>query len=263
MSAHAHTRLTSYRCFRYLTLGNIPKSLNRKPSQNVCVLLGYLSVDKIIRKGLFKQTLHVSMRLILHPLIEAGNNGINVVGGDRKVRLVFPIFVSYVADYPERCLVRCSEYGTCPKCQPSAADLQDLVPVAARTPSWILGIIQKATQTGTENKFHEYCMDHEVAGVHGPFWDGFPLTNISLSLAPDVLHQLYQGVFKNLIGWCQTLMTEAELDIHIRSLPPPTFGIRRFDKGISLLSQVSGKERKAMAHTLLGCLVSKLPAKGI
>ncbi|KAF8145351.1 hypothetical protein K438DRAFT_1630258 [Mycena galopus ATCC 62051] len=57
-------------------------------------------------------------------------------------------------------------------------------------------------------------------------------------------------------------MTEAELDARIRSLPP-AFGIRHFEKGISLLSQVSGKERKAMARILLGCLVGKLPAKGI
>ncbi|KAJ7440393.1 hypothetical protein B0H11DRAFT_1694814, partial [Mycena galericulata] len=33
----------------YLTLGNIPKVLCRKPSQNVYVHMGYLSVDKISR----------------------------------------------------------------------------------------------------------------------------------------------------------------------------------------------------------------------
>ncbi|KAJ7712192.1 hypothetical protein B0H14DRAFT_3099260 [Mycena olivaceomarginata] len=44
---------------------------------------------------------------------------------------------------------------------------------------------------------------------------------------------------------------------------PPSFGIRHFDKGISSLSQVSGKERKAMARILLGCLVGRLPVKGI
>jgi hypothetical protein len=57
-------------------------------------------------------------------------------------------------------------------------------------------------------------------------------------------------------------MTKNELDARIRSLPP-SFGVRHFDKGISLLSQVSGKERKAMARILLGCLVGKIPAKGI
>ncbi|KAJ7790990.1 hypothetical protein B0H14DRAFT_3115481 [Mycena olivaceomarginata] len=49
-------------------------------------------------------------------------------------------------------------------------------------------------------------------------------------------------------------MTEAELDAQIRSLPP-SFGIRHFNKGISSL--------KAMARILLGCLVGRLPVKGI
>ncbi|KAJ7669005.1 hypothetical protein B0H17DRAFT_949575 [Mycena rosella] len=53
-----------------------------------------------------------------------------------------------------------------------------------------------------------------------------------------------------------------ELDARIRSLPL-AFGVRHFPKGISLLSQISGSERKAMACILLGCLVGKLPAKGI
>ncbi|KAF7363254.1 hypothetical protein MVEN_00678500 [Mycena venus] len=254
----------------YLTLGNIPKALRRKPSQNDCILLGYLSVDKIPCKNLSKQGVksrnqklfHASMRLILQPLISAGNNGMDVEGGDGKTRRVYPILASYVADYPEQCLVGCSKYGTCPKCLRSAGDLQEPLPGDPRTPGWTLRIIKEAEKTGTEKRFHDYCMEHEVAGVHQPFWTGFPLTNIALSLTPDVLHQLYQGVFKHLLGWCQSLMTEVELDARIRSLPS-SFGVRHFDKGISSLSQVSGKERKAMARILLGCLVGKMPVKGI
>ncbi|KAJ7868925.1 hypothetical protein B0H14DRAFT_3582668 [Mycena olivaceomarginata] len=221
----------------YLTLGNIPKlSIGRQnPAQKS-----------------FKKSR--SSRLGIMAWMSRG--------GDGQTRRVYPILASYVADYPEQCLVGCSKYGTCPKCQRSAADLQDPLPSAMRTPDWTLGIIREGEKTGTENKFHDYCMEHEVAGVHQPFWTGFPLTNISLSLTPDVLHQLYQGVFKHLLGWCQSLMTANELDARIRSLPP-SFGVRHFDKGISLLSQVSGKERKAMARILLGCLVGRLPAKGI
>ena len=31
----------------YLTIGNLPKHIRRKPSQNACILLGYLSVAQI------------------------------------------------------------------------------------------------------------------------------------------------------------------------------------------------------------------------
>ncbi|EGO30571.1 hypothetical protein SERLADRAFT_404683 [Serpula lacrymans var. lacrymans S7.9] len=36
----------------YLTLGNIPSFIMRKPSQHACVLIGYLSVNKLVKKGL-------------------------------------------------------------------------------------------------------------------------------------------------------------------------------------------------------------------
>ncbi|KAJ7699703.1 hypothetical protein B0H14DRAFT_3652634, partial [Mycena olivaceomarginata] len=108
----------------YLTLGNLPKALRRTPTENACILLGYLSMDKIARKGLSKQIIktqnqklfHASMRTILQPLMEAGMNGMDVTGGDGAVRRVFPILSSYVADYPEQCLAGCAKYGTCPKC---------------------------------------------------------------------------------------------------------------------------------------------------
>ena len=54
-------------------------------------------------------------------------------------------------------------------------------------------------------------------------------------------------------------MTEKELDARIKALPP-CFGVRHFKKGWSELSQVSGKERKDMAHILLGCIIGKVPA---
>jgi hypothetical protein len=254
----------------YLTLENLPKALRRKPTENAGILLGYLSLDKIARKGLSKQIIktrnqklfHASMRTILQPLMEAGMNGMDVTGGDGAVRRVFPILSSYVADYPEQCLAGCAKYGTCPKFQRSATDLEDPVPGSARSPDWTLGIISSAEKQKSENKFHDYCMDHEVAAVLKPFWQGFPLTNIASSLTPDVLHQLYQGVFKHLVGWCQSLMTPDELDARIRVLPP-AFGVRHFSKGISPLSQISGSERKAMARILLGCLIGRLPAQGI
>ncbi|KAG2035964.1 hypothetical protein BDR03DRAFT_834033, partial [Suillus americanus] len=52
--------------------------------------------------------------------------------------------------------------------------------------------------------------------VTRPFWDGFPLCDIHLSITPDILHQLYQGVVKHLIHWYSSLMSERELDDRIR-----------------------------------------------
>jgi len=36
----------------YMTLGNIPRAIKCKPTQQVCFLLGYLLVDKILKDDL-------------------------------------------------------------------------------------------------------------------------------------------------------------------------------------------------------------------
>ena len=95
-------------------------------------------------------------------------------------------------------------------------------------------------------------------GVRRPFWDSFPFCNIHISITPDILHQLYQGIIKHMVDWCSSLMDDAELDHRVCTLPP-CFGLRHFKGGWSRLSQISGKEQKDMARILLGCLVGKVP----
>ncbi|KIK34128.1 hypothetical protein CY34DRAFT_98527 [Suillus luteus UH-Slu-Lm8-n1] len=105
-------------------------------------------------------------------------------------------------------------------------------------------------------------MVHDVAGgVFEPFWLEFPHCDIHMAITSDVLHQLYQGVFKHMVEWCQELMDEEELDQRLRTLPP-CYGVRHFHKGWTSLGQIGGKKRKHMARVLLTCLVGKV-SKGV
>lgn len=257
----------------YMTLGNIPRALRRKPSEHACILVGYLSCDKISSDGiserkhraLVHQLFHASVRAILEPLIKAGQEGIEVTSGDGTVRRVHPVLAAYVADYPEQCLVTCAKSGTCPKCQVPEAELESNKPGLPRTKLWTLDVMRRARQKANgksdSNAFTKACHDLNVSGYTiRPFWRDLPYTDIHSCITPDVLHQLYQGVFKHIIEWCSVLVDERELDRRIRCLPP-SYGVRHFKNGISALSQVSGTERKHMARILLACLVGKIPNK--
>ncbi|KAF9521723.1 hypothetical protein CPB83DRAFT_801223 [Crepidotus variabilis] len=253
----------------YLTIGNLPKALRRKPSKQACVLIGYLPADSDKLKGTdlsdqnigsrHQDLFHAAMRHILAPLIPAGKDGVNMTSGNGEVHRVYPILACYSADFPEQCLVTCSKYGTCPKCQTPAKKLSEPKVGDPRTPAWTMGIINEAKlATTTPYQFRKVCMESDVSGsVLKPFWNDFPYTNIHASITPDVLHQLYQGVIKWIIGWCTTLLTEDELNARVQALPP-AFGVRHFSNGFSVLSQISGPERKEMTKILLGCLVGEL-----
>ncbi|KAJ8494649.1 hypothetical protein ONZ45_g13167 [Pleurotus djamor] len=256
----------------YLTIGNIPKVVRRKPSRHACVLLGYLSADKIGKTDLTdklvktrtQRLFHKSLSIMLESLKEAGRSGVHMTDARGNIRKVFPIISSYVADYPEQCLISCSKYGTCPKCRCNAKQLQDLQQKTARTPQWTSGIINDALKSTTNpSKFHDYCLERNVSGgVTDPFWKEFPYTDIHLSITPDVLHQLYQGVLKTLVQWCQQGMSKEVFNQHVQRLPP-TYGVRHFKKGISNLSQVTGPEHKQIAKILLACCGESLPREAI
>ncbi|KAL6301703.1 hypothetical protein BKA93DRAFT_818859 [Sparassis latifolia] len=229
----------------YMTLGNIPKSIHCKPTQHACVLIGYLSVDKIEHQQLTKQEQRARNQRLFHESI-AGKTGLDMTGGDGAVQRVFPILAAYVADFPEQCLVTCSKYGTCPKCHCPADKLQDSDEYPARTQKWTLDIIKQAK--------HFVCLER--------FPGAFTHTDIHLAITPDVLHQLYQGVFKHLVNWCSRIMSPEEFDLRVHSLPPG-YGLRHFKNGVSVLSQISGSERKDMAKILLGCLIGVFPKQAI
>lgn len=211
------------------------------------------------------------MAVVLEPLKAAGKpngHGVEMTGGDGAVRRVYPLLATYVADYPEQCLVTCTKYGTCPKCRRKATELELPSPGEPRTQRWTYKIIQDArlalhSHSQSASSIYARTMEDDVGGgKYEPFWVDFPLVDIHRCIAPDVLHQLYQGVLKHLVAWVQEVVGQGELDRRIQALPPAS-GVRHFKKGLSTLSQVSGIEHKHIAKILLACLVGKVDPNGI
>ncbi|KAG1737845.1 uncharacterized protein EDB91DRAFT_1249522 [Suillus paluster] len=221
-----------------------------KSAYSVYLTLGYLSVDKILKNELSAREVsarvhhlfHASLHIILDPLKEAGKEGIEVVGE-------MDLFAWYSPSLP----------AMLPTIQNNAWLLVPSTVPVLNAP-WTASIIDDANISTTTNAaFRKQCMLHDVAGgVFEPFWLEFPHCDIHLAITSDVLHQLYQGMFKHMVEWCQELMDEEELDQRLCTLPP-CYGVRHFHKGWTSLGQIGGKERKHMARVLLACLVGKVP----
>ncbi|EJF55616.1 hypothetical protein DICSQDRAFT_175696, partial [Dichomitus squalens LYAD-421 SS1] len=203
----------------YMTLGNLPKDVRSKPSRRGQILLAYLPTSKlqhIPNKAARRRTLanlfHACMARVLTPLSSVGVTGMELMSGDGVVRRGHPILAVYVGDYPEQLLVSGCKTGECPKCPIP----RDEVGSSSNTSRALrdLGKVFDALSALDEGPtaFSKACHDAGIKPLPHPFWLDLPFTNIYMSITPDILHQLYQGVMKHLILWLQEACGEDEID---------------------------------------------------
>ena len=243
-----------------MTIGNIPKDIRRKPSRRTHVLIGYLPTTQLLhvssaasRRRMLANLFHHCLSRILNPLKDAGNTGVEMTGGDGIIRRTLPLFACFVGDYPEQVLVSGCKTGQCPKCDIDRTKLGDL-----STPSSYRDLqkVLDALSTFDDNPagYSAACSKAGIKPIVHPFWESLPYSDVYLSLTPDVLHQLYQGVMKHLVAWVTAAFSKKDLDARCRCLPP-NFSIRSFTKGITSLSRLTGKEHADICRILLGLIV--------
>lgn len=254
-----------------MTSGLIDSDICSRPSSGAWILIGYLPVAKFDHAGLSQNAarlararlFHHCMKIMLQPLVDAGNNGRMMTSGDGSIRKCFPILACYAIDYPEQCLVCCTRNGiTCPKCPATKEDFGENIYYELRNPQDTLDAIREACRQPTATARDEKLKDAGVTGVDEPFWEHLPHCNIHEAVSPDILHQLYQGVIKHCVHWVQVVVGETELDARFQRMPP-THGVRIFKDGISSLSRVSGAEHKQISKQLLGCMIGAAPDQAV
>ena len=249
----------------YLTIGNIPKDIRRKPSRHAHILIGYIPTTKLAgieskaaRRCALANLFHSCMWNVLGPISSVSKSGIPMMSGDGIWRRCHPIFAIFVGDYPEQALVTCTFNGRCPKCLVSPDELGESELFPLRTQRGVRDTYHLAATDLFQ--FYRTCREAKLKLVIKPFWETFPLVDIFVSITPDILHQMLQGVMKHLIGWLVRIFGASAIDARCKSIPP-NHKILLFTKGITILSRVSGQEHKKMCAILLGLIVD-LPVPG-
>ncbi|KAJ3711133.1 hypothetical protein DFJ43DRAFT_1108174 [Lentinula guzmanii] len=228
----------------YMTIGNIPKEIRRKPSCRAYILIGYLpctGLEHIKNAASRRRSL---VNLFHTPMEDAGSTGLILASGDGVKRHGHPIFAAYISDYPEQILVTCCITGDC-------LIGRNMEPHPLRNLQSILEALSMVDHSASA--FIHACKDAGIKPVFEPFWANLPYSNVYRTITPDILHQLYQGVFKHLKNWVIEAYGAHEIDARCRRLPP-NHNIRIFMKGISTLQRVSGLEHSQISDFLLGII---------
>jgi hypothetical protein len=244
----------------YMTIGNLAKDIRCSPNSGAQVLVGYLPVLDL--DGLYSTDdkacigcwalYHRSMCAIFEPLKDAGKTGTEMLCPDGYMWSIFPILAAVVADYKEQVLIALVKNNQCPKCLASLHKLGECTVSPMHNPLKTAALFEHIANHpgGVPDAFVEQGLRH----TYQPFWTDLPHCNIFQSFTPDLLHQLHKGVIKDyIIKWCQQLASEEEVDECIKLNPPHPLA-QHFAKGLSALSQWTGKESKDIKCVLLGSL---------
>ncbi|KIJ07097.1 hypothetical protein PAXINDRAFT_38417, partial [Paxillus involutus ATCC 200175] len=153
----------------YMTIGNLPKEIRRKPSRGAQILVGYLPTSKlehITNKSARRRTL----TNIFHMCI-----------GDGVLRRTHPLVACYIGDYPEQLLVTGMKTGECPGCNVPRGELGNAdITFKFCDLKNILDALALVDDQPTN--FTKACANAGIKPIYHPFWEDQPYCNIYRSI---------------------------------------------------------------------------------
>ncbi|KAF8600812.1 hypothetical protein BDV93DRAFT_403785, partial [Ceratobasidium sp. AG-I] len=96
-----------------------------------------------------------------------------------------------------------------------------------------------------------------LGDVEYPFWEPLPHVDICGVLCVDLLHVFYKFLFDHPFGWNVNSLGEAEIDARMKS-QVALVGGRVFPRGVTHISQMTGKEHRAL-QTVHLAIVANAP----
>ncbi|KAJ6467262.1 hypothetical protein C8R45DRAFT_1106043 [Mycena sanguinolenta] len=246
-------------------LGSLPTSLV-VPTATVCFQSPFCLFLKKHRKSevyqrFVRQLYHACLARVFEPLKSGMTTPEVVRCPDGHFRRAIYGLGPYIADYPEQVWLACIVQNWCPKCDAKPQHLDN---------------------PGAHRRSHEKT-DHLITtwnpailwddfGIRAdvvPFTHGFPRADIHELLAPDLLHQVIKGTFKDhLVDWVnqylhaqygETRALEIIADIDHRISAVPSFpGLRRFPDGRDF-AQWTGDDSKALMKVYIAAIAGHVP----
>ncbi|KAG0700037.1 hypothetical protein DFH29DRAFT_983264 [Suillus ampliporus] len=244
----------------YLSIGNIFNSV-RRAHRNGVVLVGFLAIPKTTKEhtnNLFQCSLAKIFESV-KPYMTT--HDIACCSDGHYWRVIYGLG-PYIADYPEQVLLSRVVQGRCPKCLADRKNLDGdrLCLLRCREHSDLLV---------NELEYAKLWTEYGIVGDLVPFTNDFPHADIHELLAPDLLHQIIKGAFKDhLVKWVDMYLklthgtacaTEILDDIDRRiAAVAPFAGLRHFPEGRGF-KQWTGNDSKALMKVYLPAIKGHVP----
>ncbi|CAE6434587.1 unnamed protein product [Rhizoctonia solani] len=258
----------------YVSLGNIKKDVRAQTSKRAWMLVAYIPICKweatlehteIKSKAhaqalpgiLSRRLFHICMEIICQPLKTL--NVHEVIDPDGNVRLIFYVLLAYLADLEEQYMIAALDKSNCMHCTATTHDFGSPNECPTRTSQSILDAIAKVQGTRQVNadpyEFSLTAGKHRLGDVEFPFWAELPFVDICQVLSVDLLHGFHKFFHDHPFKWNTISLGEDEIDARMKAQVPYS-GSRVFPKGVSHISQMSGKEHRALATVHLSVVAN-------
>ncbi|KAF5314796.1 hypothetical protein D9758_018852 [Tetrapyrgos nigripes] len=253
----------------YISLGNVHSSV-RRAHRNAVALLGFLAVPKTSQdhassaefRKFRRQLFHTSLEHVLSHLRPYMTSPRITKCPDGYYRRVIYGLGPYIADYPEQALLACIVQNWCPRCTSPPDNLDS--DEGRRSHEHTASLLE-----GDGCTLKELWDDYGIVGDLRPFTASFPRADIHELLAPDLLHQIIKGTFKDhLVDWVfeyidmtyskqEANKRKADIDRCI-SITTPYAGLRQFHEGRGF-KQWTGDDSKGLMKIFLPAIVGHVP----
>ncbi|KAG1764318.1 hypothetical protein EDD22DRAFT_776077 [Suillus occidentalis] len=204
---------------------------------------------------------HLSLSIILQPLMKAAELGIMMSDPVGNVRHCFTPLAAYIVDTPEACMLACVHGKTSPFTMASYLQFGDNFchPTCTRA----ITLEQLASidiDPHDLEGFFAACAEFRLNGVFAPFWKGWRFSDPAIFLTPEALHHWHKQFYDHDLQWCLAVLGVPEFDFRI-SILQPIIGFRPFSNGISKLKQVTGRVHRDIQCYIIGLIAGAAPRR--